>query len=149
MFFKVFSEKGLIKTNFIIHRKFLNQGRISFYKYLVSLFLSLLLSPPSFLWIYECAVDIMMSVTTETNGITAKCRMWSWIYSFIFLQYVQFPLFPFSFILKSQCAVADPNSHKCTLRQGQSNCSFIVSLCPYLTLFSCGKIERCGKDLQL
>lgn len=42
----------------------------------VYLFLSLLLLPSFiFVVIYECSVDTIMSVTTESNGITAKCRI--------------------------------------------------------------------------
>jgi len=90
-----------------------------------------------------------MSVTTELNGITAKCRIWSWIYFLYFLQYVQFPLFLFCFILISQRTIAAPNSHKGSPKLDQSNYIFIVSLCPYLTLFSHEKIKRYGRDLQL
>lgn len=88
---------------------------------------------------YKCALYITMPMTTETDGITAKCRIRSWIFSLYFLQYVQFPLLLFCFILST---IAAPNSHKGTPRLELNNCSFVLSL------FSLGKIERYGKGLQ-
>lgn len=93
-----------------------------------------------FVIVYKCVLYITMPMTTESDGITVKCRIWFWIYSLYFLQYVQFLLFLFCFIPST---IAAPSSHKGTPRLELNNCSFIVSL------FSLGKIKRYGKDLQL